>query len=267
MAVHPRTSPNSTSFTSPAMKTSPFGSVAAGKSGVRIMAIAAARPTRTGFGSPLLLISGAGPTTTAGQGHFQDLDQVGLARPIAKFSASIDDAERTLHLLAQAFATATAEPCGPVHLMFPLDVQKTEIGGSDAFHAKQLNGVREEAGTLHAHADDAEAHAVARRDGARRKWNLFWIQDHRARGYVRAGGAGAALEEFTAGKILFHFALLEEIDSRNLKVGSPTANWNQLSDSSEQNQGRVTRNQQLKTRDYFSDWTLTSLKKTMSLSL
>src|SRR6266702_271721 len=142
-----------------------------------------------------------------------------------------------------------------------------EIGGSAALDARQLNGVRQQARALHVHADDAEAHAVARRDGARRKWNLFWIQDHRARGYVRAGGAGAALEEFTAGKIFFHFALLEEIDSRNLKVGSPTANWNQLSDSSEQNQGHLTRNQQLKTRNYFSGWTLTSLKKTMSLSL
>src|SRR6266571_407184 len=84
---------------------------------------------------------------------------------------------------------------------------------------------------------------------------------------VRAGGAGAALEEFTAGKIFFHFALLEEIESRSLKVGSPTANRNQLSDSSEQNQGHLTWNQQLKTRNYFSGWTLTSLKKTMSLSL
>src|SRR4029077_17354556 len=79
--------------------------------------------------APMLLISGAGPTATAGQGHFQDLDQVALARPITKFSASIDDAGRTLHMLDQAFATATAKPCGPVHLMFPMDVQKTELAG------------------------------------------------------------------------------------------------------------------------------------------
>ena len=32
--------------------------------------------------SPMLLISGAAATTTAGMGHFQDLDQVTLARPI-----------------------------------------------------------------------------------------------------------------------------------------------------------------------------------------
>jgi thiamine pyrophosphate-dependent acetolactate synthase large subunit-like protein len=31
--------------------------------------------------APLLLISGAGPSATAGKGHFQNLDQVALARP------------------------------------------------------------------------------------------------------------------------------------------------------------------------------------------
>ncbi len=80
-------------------------------------------------GAPVLLLSGAGPTATAGKGHFQDLDQVGLARPITKFSASIDDAECTLRLLDEAFAKAVADPRGPVHLMFPLDVQATELSG------------------------------------------------------------------------------------------------------------------------------------------
>ncbi len=78
-------------------------------------------------GAPMLLISGAGATATAGKGHFQDLDQVALARPITRFSASIDDAERTIDLLDVAFARALADPRGPVHLMFPLDVQVTEV--------------------------------------------------------------------------------------------------------------------------------------------
>ncbi len=81
--------------------------------------------------APLLLISGAGATATAGKGHFQDLDQVSLARPITKFSRSIDDAGRTIYLLDEAFARAMADPRGPVHLMFPLDVQTTEVGSCD----------------------------------------------------------------------------------------------------------------------------------------
>jgi acetolactate synthase-1/2/3 large subunit len=80
--------------------------------------------------APLLLISGAGPTTTAGKGHFQDLDQAGLARPLTKFSASIDSAANTLGMLNQAFAAAITDPPGPAHLMFPLDVQESEAGDS-----------------------------------------------------------------------------------------------------------------------------------------
>jgi len=79
--------------------------------------------------APMLLISGAGSTTTAGRGHFQDFDQVALARPITKFSASIDDAGRTALTLDEAFAKATDDPPGPVHLMFPLNVQEKELAG------------------------------------------------------------------------------------------------------------------------------------------
>src|SRR5258708_25142878 len=36
--------------------------------------------------APMLLISGSASTATAGMGHFQDMDQVTLARPLVKFS-------------------------------------------------------------------------------------------------------------------------------------------------------------------------------------
>src|SRR5436190_7266822 len=46
-------------------------------------------------GAPMLLISGSGAFRTAGMGHFQDMDQVALARPITKYSRTIDHAGRT----------------------------------------------------------------------------------------------------------------------------------------------------------------------------
>src|SRR5579862_8885887 len=66
--------------------------------------------------APMLLISGAAATVTAGRGHFQDMDQVALARPVTKLSASIDEAARTLDLLGEAWDCALAAPQGPVHL-------------------------------------------------------------------------------------------------------------------------------------------------------
>src|SRR5579864_3886587 len=66
--------------------------------------------------APMLLLSGASATGTAGKGHFQDLDQVALARPITKLSQSITSAGATRQILDEAFATAVADPPGPVHL-------------------------------------------------------------------------------------------------------------------------------------------------------
>jgi acetolactate synthase-1/2/3 large subunit len=79
--------------------------------------------------APMLLISGAGAVATRGRGHFQELDQVALARQITRFSASIDVPELTLFLLNEAYAKALATPPGPVHLMFPLDVQVAQARG------------------------------------------------------------------------------------------------------------------------------------------
>jgi acetolactate synthase-1/2/3 large subunit len=79
---------------------------------------------------PMLLISGAAAAATAGMGHFQDLDQVALARPITRYSRSIDFAGLTLQILDEALAAATADPRGPAHLMFPMDVQRAEAGPS-----------------------------------------------------------------------------------------------------------------------------------------
>ena len=77
--------------------------------------------------APMLLISGAAAMSTAGMGHFQDLDQVALAHPITKFSRSIDCASRVREILAEALGIATADPPGPAHLMFPMDIQNTEV--------------------------------------------------------------------------------------------------------------------------------------------
>src|SRR5438067_5102956 len=81
--------------------------------------------------APMVLISGAAAASTAGMGHFQDLDQVTLARPITKFSRSIDCAGRTLQILNEALEKAIAGPPGPTHLMFPMDVQNTEVAATE----------------------------------------------------------------------------------------------------------------------------------------
>ena len=78
-------------------------------------------------GAPMLLITGAGSHITAGMGHFQDMDQVAVARPVTKFARTVDVAERAVEILDDALRLAGAAPPGPVHLTFPMDVQNTEV--------------------------------------------------------------------------------------------------------------------------------------------
>ena len=80
-------------------------------------------------GAPMLLISGAGSFATAGMGHFQDMDQVALARPVTKFARTIDTPDRAVEILDEALRSAVAPPPGPVHLTFPMDVQRAEVAG------------------------------------------------------------------------------------------------------------------------------------------
>jgi thiamine pyrophosphate-dependent acetolactate synthase large subunit-like protein len=106
--------------------------------------------------APMLLISGSAATTTAGMGHFQDLDQVTLARPITKFSRSIDCASRVREILADALGIAAADPRGPVHLLFPMDIQNTEVPESALVSPAALSPRRAAVG---ADVDEA-AHAL-----------------------------------------------------------------------------------------------------------
>ena len=74
-------------------------------------------------GAPMLLITGAGPLATAGQGHFQDFDQVALASPVCKYARVLDRADRVPELVHEALGEARGGRPGPVHLTFPMDAQ------------------------------------------------------------------------------------------------------------------------------------------------
>ncbi|MDA1313355.1 MAG: thiamine pyrophosphate-binding protein [Acidobacteria bacterium] len=77
--------------------------------------------------APMLLLSGAAALRTSGLGHFQDIDQVALAKPATKYSRLIDRPERVLQILDEALRIAAEPPCGPVHITFPMDMQQTEV--------------------------------------------------------------------------------------------------------------------------------------------
>jgi len=79
-------------------------------------------------GAPMLLITGASPSTNLGRGAFQDLDQVSLAEPICKYAELVTRPERIPQAVHEAFAAATSGRPGPVHLTIPVDVLGAEPG-------------------------------------------------------------------------------------------------------------------------------------------
>jgi acetolactate synthase-1/2/3 large subunit len=83
-------------------------------------------------GTPLLLLTGASESRTAGMGNFQDLDQVTLARPLCKLAQRVDRPERIALAVREALAVAMSGRPGPVHLTIPGDVLHAAVNDADA---------------------------------------------------------------------------------------------------------------------------------------
>src|SRR5438309_6574555 len=78
--------------------------------------------------SPLIAVSGSRGTNAAERGAFQDIDQVGMARPVTKWSAELPNAAQIPFYLGRAYQEANTGRKGAVHLTIPVDLfsAKTE---------------------------------------------------------------------------------------------------------------------------------------------
>jgi len=107
-------------------------------------------------GSPVLLLTGASASSTAGMGNFQDLDHVALARPVCKTAQRVDRPERIGLAVHEAVATAQSGRPGPVHLCIPGDVLRAPVDAADV--ERWL--VERESGQAPGEASDAAAAAT-----------------------------------------------------------------------------------------------------------
>lgn len=81
-------------------------------------------------GSPLIAVSGSRARNLAERQAFQDIDQVGMARPIVKWAAEVPSAGQIPFYLAKAYRDANAGRRGAVHLTIPVDVFGEQGAGS-----------------------------------------------------------------------------------------------------------------------------------------
>src|SRR5260221_6250531 len=88
-------------------------------------------------GAPVVAIGGSSTIRREGLGTFQELDQLGMMKPITRWSARIYDTRRIPELVDAAFRQAFSGRPGPVYLDVPTDVirgvvDESEVGWDDS---------------------------------------------------------------------------------------------------------------------------------------
>jgi acetolactate synthase-1/2/3 large subunit len=77
--------------------------------------------------APVVSIAGCADLHDLGRGAQQEIDQVGMARPVCKGSFMVNDIRRIPESIAMAVRLAFSGRRGPVHLTIPVDVQEDSI--------------------------------------------------------------------------------------------------------------------------------------------
>jgi acetolactate synthase-1/2/3 large subunit len=78
-------------------------------------------------GTPMVVLTGQVSTALIGTDAFQEVDMVGLARPVTKWCALVKDVRDLPRLVNEAFAIATSGRPGPVLLDLPKDVTASTL--------------------------------------------------------------------------------------------------------------------------------------------
>ena len=72
--------------------------------------------------TPIIYITGSSSLKRQGSGGFKEIDDVSIAAPLTKYSASITDGTRIIEFVDKAYRIATNGYPGAVHLSMPVDL-------------------------------------------------------------------------------------------------------------------------------------------------
>jgi acetolactate synthase I/II/III large subunit len=81
-------------------------------------------------GTPILLLTGESARDGADTGVFQEFDHSGLAAPLCKYAARVEDPTQIDHCLNEALSRAVAGRPGPVQLSIPASVTGAAVADS-----------------------------------------------------------------------------------------------------------------------------------------
>ena len=72
--------------------------------------------------SPVIFVTGSSTLKRQGSGGFKEIDDVSIAAPLTKYSASVTDGSRIPEFVDRAYKIALSGYPGPVHLSVPVDI-------------------------------------------------------------------------------------------------------------------------------------------------
>ena len=72
--------------------------------------------------SPVIFVTGSSTLKRQGSGGFKEIDDVSIAAPLTKYSASVTDGSRIPEFVDRAYKIALSGYTGPVHLSVPVDI-------------------------------------------------------------------------------------------------------------------------------------------------
>ncbi len=90
---------------------------------------------------PVVALGGASAISQDGMGAFQEMDQVGMFKPITKMSERVKDARRIPEIVNKAFRVATSGQPGPVYIDLPGDVLYRVVEEGDVNFPKNPHSV------------------------------------------------------------------------------------------------------------------------------
>jgi len=88
---------------------------------------------------PVVALGGASAVAQAGMGAFQEMDQVGMFKPITKWAERVIDARRIPEIINKAFRIATSGQPGPVYVDLPGDVLYRRVEDSEVMFPKRAH--------------------------------------------------------------------------------------------------------------------------------
>jgi acetolactate synthase-1/2/3 large subunit len=84
----------------------------------------------------VISIAGCADTHDLGRGAQQEINQVGMAKPVCKGSFLVHDVRRIPEFVARAMRLAFSGRRGPVHLTIPIDIQEQSVEENDISFTK-----------------------------------------------------------------------------------------------------------------------------------